>query len=81
MLQLMGKGYILQHCRSVRRQEFLELSYKAYMTDALASLAGAEERWADRVTEIIDPHPAKPQQTAEEVIAHIKNGLNGGDDN
>lgn len=80
MLRLVGKGYILQHCCNVRRRECLELSYKTYMTDTLAGLAGAEERWADRVEGIIDPRPAKPQQTAEEVIQRIKNGLNGGEE-
>ena len=50
------------------------------MTDALAGFAGTEERWADRVAKIIDPRPEEPQQSAEEVIQRIKNGLNGGEE-
>ena len=50
------------------------------VTDTLAGFAGVEERWADRVAGIIDPRPLEPQQSAEEVIQRIKNGLNGGEE-
>lgn len=80
MLRLVGKPYIVQHIMNTRRQEAVALSYRAYMTDTLACFAGVEERWTDRAAEIIDPRPAKPQQTAEEVIQRIKNGLNGGEE-
>lgn len=79
MLRLIGKPYIVQHIMNTRRQEAIALSYRAYMTDTLAGFAGAEERWADRVAGIIDPRPSEPQQSAEEVIQRIKNGLNGGE--
>lgn len=80
MLRLVGKPYIVQHIMNTRRQEAIALSYRAYMTDTLAGLAGVEERWADRVAGIIDPRPSEPQQSAEEVIQRIKNGLNGGEE-
>lgn len=80
MLHLIGKPYILQHCLIASRQERLEISYRAYMTDALASLAGVEERWFDRVSDLVNDRPQEPQQSADEVIARIKNGLNGGDE-
>ena len=80
MLHLIGKPYILQHCLIASRQEQLEISYRAYMTDALASLAGVEERWVDRVSDLVNDRPQAPQQSADEVIARIKNGLNGGDE-
>nr|DAJ56953.1 MAG TPA: hypothetical protein [Caudoviricetes sp.] len=80
MLRLIGKPYILQHCVIASRQEQLDISYKAYMTDALACLSGVEERWADRVANVLDTRPEPPQQSAEEVAAHIKNCLNGGDE-
>lgn len=79
MLHLIGKPYILQHCRIAARNEQLEISYQAYMTDMLSALAGAQERWYDRVADLVNDRPQAPQPSSEEVIAHIKNGLNGGD--
>lgn len=80
MLRLIGKPYIVQHIMNTRRQEAIALSYRAYMTDTLAGFAGVEECWTDRVAGIIDPRPLEPQQSAEEVIQRIKNGLNGGEE-
>ena len=77
MLHLIGKPYILQHCLNALRQEQLEISYRVYMTDAVA---GAEERWIDRMSDLVNDRPQAPQQSANEVIARIKNGLNGGDE-
>lgn len=79
MLHLIGKPYIMQHCIIASRQERLALSYQAYMTDALAHLIGAEERWYDMVAGLVENRPQPPQPSADEVIARIKNGLNGGD--
>lgn len=79
MLHLIGKSYIMQHCIIESRKERLALSYQAYMTDALAGFAGVQERWYDRVADLVDTRPQSPQQSAEEVIARIKNGLNGGE--
>ena len=76
---MIGKPYIMQHCIIASRREQLDISYRAYMTDALASLAGVEERWVDRVSDLVNDRPQAPQPSSEEVIAHIKNGLNGGD--
>lgn len=80
MLHLIGKPYILQHCRIAARNEQLALSYQAYMTDALAAFAGMSERWYDRVASLVENRPQPPQPSADEVIARIKNGLNGGDE-
>ena len=79
MLHLIGKPYIMQHCIIASRREQLDISYRAYMTDALAHLIGAEERWYDMVTGLVENRPQPPQPSADEVIARIKNGLNGGD--
>ena len=80
MLRLIGKPYIFQHCAIAWQQEQLALSYQTYMTDALAGFAGMSERWFDQVSDFIDTRPRPPQQTAEEVITHIKNGLMGGEE-
>lgn len=80
MLHLIGKPYILQHCRIAARNEQLAISYQAYMTDMLSALAGAQERWFDRVSDLVESRPQQPQPSAEEVIAHIKNGLMGGEE-
>lgn len=79
MLHLIGKPYIMQHCIIESLKEQLALSYQAYMTDALASFAGMSERWYDRVASLVENRPQPPQPSADEVIARIKNGLNGGD--
>jgi hypothetical protein len=79
MLHLIGKPYIMQHCIIASRREQLDISYRAYMTDALAHLIGAEERWYDMVAGLVENRPQPPQPYADEVIARIKNGLNGGD--
>lgn len=80
MLHLIGKPYIMQHCIIASRKEQLALSYQAYITDALASFAGMSERWYDRVASLVENRPHPPQPSADEVIARIKNGLNGGDE-
>nr|DAM64362.1 MAG TPA: hypothetical protein [Caudoviricetes sp.] len=80
MLRLIGKPYIVQHIMNTRRQEAIALSYRTYMTDTLASFAGVEERWTDRVAGLVENRPQPPQQSADEVIARIKNGLNGGEE-
>lgn len=79
MLHLIGKPYILQHCVIASRREQLDISYRVYMTDALAHLIGAEERWY-MVAGLVENRPQPPQPSADEVIARIKNGLNGGDE-
>lgn len=79
MLHLIGKPYIMQHCIIASRREQLDISYRAYMTDALANLIGAEELWYDMVAGLVENRPQPPQPSADEVIARIKNGLNGGD--
>lgn len=80
MLHLIGKPYIVHHCIIASRREQLALSYQAYMTDALANLTGAEERWYDMVAGLVESRTQPPQPSADEVIARIKNGLNGGDE-
>lgn len=79
-LRLFGRPYILQHCLNTLRQERITLGYQTYMTDALANLIGAEERWYDMVAGLVENRPQPPQPSADEVIARIKNGLNGGDE-
>lgn len=80
MLHLIGKPYIMQHCIIASRREQLDISYRAYMTDALESFAGMSERWYDRVESLVESRPQPPKPSADEVIARIKNGLNGGDE-
>lgn len=80
MLHLIGKPYIVQHCIIASRQEQLDISYKVYITDVLAGPSVTEDRWFDRVASVLGTRPEPPQQSAEEVIAHIKNCLNGGDE-
>lgn len=76
MLHLIGKPYIAKHCASALRQERLQVSYWAYMTDAMVGLAGMLERWYDRAEGLIDDRP-KMQQSPEEIKARILNGLRG----
>ena len=77
----------LRHCWQIAgvAEEVLEKSkimelrkVLPVLTDALAHLIGAEERWYDMVAGLVENCP-QPPPSADEVIARIKNGLNGGD--
>lgn len=78
MLRIIGKPYIVQHCIAALRQEQIALSYRAYMTDAMAGLAGISERWYDSVESLVDGKK-KEQQSPEEIKTRILNGLRGGE--
>lgn len=78
MLRLIGKPYIVQYCITALRQEQIAISYRAYMTDALAVLAGIPERWYDSVESLVVGRQ-KPQQSPEEIKTRILNGLRGGE--
>lgn len=78
MLRLIGKQYIAQHCIAALRQEQIALSYRAYMTDALAGLSGIPDRWYDSVESLVDGR-SKQQQSPEEIKTRILNGLKGGE--
>lgn len=57
----------------------MDTSYRAYVTDTLMGLSGAEQRWADIFIDL-DDGPKKPQQTADEIKDRLLKGLNGGDE-
>lgn len=70
MLELLGDGYISQHIYSEQYKEFVEISYKVYVTDMLKGIAGAENRWYPRVADL--EKPKEPEPTVEELADMVR---------
>ena len=82
MLDLFGKGYVVEHCIAFlqRQKKHDELMY--YVTDALmcitqntANMAGGKAL-QKRFHEILNPEPEETR-TAEDIINSIKEKLGG----
>lgn len=79
MLDLMGKGYIIQHCVALTSEKTKEKIFKIYITDALRAIAentakqyGGKVmnlRFADLISE--EKHEEK-QPTEDEIISGLK---------
>ena len=76
MLDLLGDDYISQHIYNERYKEFIDISYKSYITDGFKHILGMQERWYDRISGIEKPQETR---TAEEVKTHVLNILKGGE--
>lgn len=82
MLDLFGRGYVIDHCVSLLRKKREEEAYKAYITDVLRLIAnvqykragGTEEAVPTRFYDVI--HPKKEStQTADEIIYSFQKRL------
>lgn len=80
MLDLFGRGYVIDHCvAEIKRQNKKNL-LQTYVTDALrlisescAKLSGGSYL-SVRFVDILNP-PKKDERTAEQIIEDITNGL------
>ena len=77
MLEIMGKGYVIEHCISFFQKENREKSYQYYVTDLLWGIARKQgldvsERFRDLV------EPKKIEGKPKKIISKIKNKLEGG---
>ena len=81
MLELLGKGYVIEHCMAFFRTHEQELAYKTYITDGLKVLTEHSARQyggsvlTRRFIEIIRPAPEEP--TASDIKARFKRKLGG----
>lgn len=73
MLEIFGKGYVIQHCISLFQEEQETESYRIFVTELLT---GILRNMGGQVnTRYVDMLYPKKKQSAEEIIDHIKKGL------
>ena len=87
LLDLFGRGYVIEHCMSPFKKRQEEKAYKIYMSDVgyvLANIVGKtlygakENIIAQRFCEIIEPtKEEKEEETEEQIIARIRKKLEG----
>jgi len=84
MLELIGRGYAIEHCVSFLHKKHEDEAFRIYLTDAIrmitynTALKGRgvmEQRFFDIIKDIRDKSQGKKEQTAEEVITHISDKL------
>ena len=77
MLEIMGKGYVIDHCMSFFQRENLRKSYQYYVTDLLMGIARAQGlNVSTRFKDIVDP--VVVDDDPNEIINRIKSQLGGG---
>ena len=69
MLEIFGRGYVIEHCISSFKKYNEEMTYRVYVTDLLKALSRQESipRYYDLVK-----RDKKPQKDAKEVKAKIR---------
>lgn len=77
MLEIIGRGYVIQHCISLFKKHQEELSYRFYETELLRGIAKSLGLNVDMTyRDIIEPKKEE-KRTASEIVSNIKNRLNG----
>ena len=84
MLDLFGRGYVIDHCISSFKNRNEEKTYRMYVTDALFALTNmANKHWGGdgnaltkRYAEIITIKKEK-DESAEDIINRIKSKIGG----
>jgi len=79
LLEIMGKGYVIEHCISFFQKENRQKAYQYYVTDLLWGIARKQglnisERFRDLV------EPKKIEGNPKKIISNIKNKLGGGEE-
>lgn len=72
-MAIFGKGYVIEHCISLFKEEQETEAYRIYTTEMLSSIArflGVQVNM--KYYDIIHP---KQEKSAGEIIQHIKEGL------
>lgn len=86
LLDLFGRGYVIEHCMSLFKKRQEEKAYKIYMSDvgfALVNVVGKaygakENIIGRRFIEILEPpKDEKEEETEEQIIARIRKKLEG----
>lgn len=84
LVEICGRGYVVEHCVAAFQNKQMSKLYQVYVTDALkliaentANIAGGKSpqvRYIEAI-ENISSDEKEPEKTAEEVIDHIKDRL------
>ena len=85
MLDLLGKGYVIEHCISFFKNKQKMKSFQYYITDVgyiIANTLGkrfgaAEDLVKERFKDISEPKKPKKEETKEEIIDRIRKKLEG----
>lgn len=81
LLELYGRGYVIDHCIASLRKRNKELGYRVYVTDTLKMIA---ENTAKQVggyspsARYYDTLKPKAEITAKQVISKMKKKIGGG---
>ena len=81
MLELLGRGYVIQHCVSLLNKKNEERAYQYYVTDTLRAIANMIYRGNGNLIEtryydIMNPKKIEqPDRTADEIIYSFQKRL------
>ena len=83
MLELLGRGYVIEHCISSFKNKTHEEMYRVYITDSIQAITnmyhkahgGNGEAVVKRYYDIIHPSEPKKEETADDIIDRIKKKL------
>lgn len=70
MLEIMGKGYVIDHCISFFKKQQKDLIYRVYITDVLRTIAGTKNV-PKRFYDLIEPAPIE-KRTADQIKKRIQ---------
>ena len=70
-MELLGSGYVIDHCVSAFLEEQQAKSYRVYITDTLRAIVGAN-RLPTRYYDLVNIKPEATTKTAHEVISNFK---------
>lgn len=83
-VDVLGSGYVMDHCISAFQKEQEEKAFKIYLSDAIMAIADNTARYvggskmASRFFDIINiKKQPKQEETADEIILRIKEKVNG----
>lgn len=86
LLDLFGRGYVIEHCISHLKQISKDEAYRIYITDALKAIAdntgklvkdgvGMRKRFSDFISESADESDKDAEKEAQKIKDHMKNVL------
>ena len=83
-VDVLGSGYVIDHCIAAFQKEQQEKAFNVYLTDALMAIANNTsaltnegQKMSGRYFDIIDIKPKKKEETADEIILRLKGKING----
>ena len=83
MLEVMGRGYVIDHVIASLRKQRKELTYRIYVTESLRIIAENTAKFVggrmltQSFVDIIEPKE-KPKMTTEGVVSKMRKKIGGG---